>query len=101
MGGIEISRRRNRCRPLLHHRRSAAAALMAASMSAGFGYATQLDPTSFTSLGTFNVTSGGITFNTTSLLAITATQTFTGVSQAQAGGPNIAVFDFANFNLGS
>src|SRR5947209_5432258 len=74
--------------------RSAAAFASAAFGVAGVAHAAPLDPTSFASLGTLNVTSGSITINTDTL-GITGAATFNGGTVSQGGiNPDIAVFTF-------
>jgi autotransporter-associated beta strand protein len=60
--------------------------------------AAPLDPNAFTSLGTLDVTSGTLTINTDTL-GITGAAAFTGVSMAQSGGPEIAVFTFDDIDI--
>ena len=60
----------------------------------------QLDPNAFSSLGTLNITSGTLTINTDTL-AMSGAAAFTGVSIAQADGPQVAVFDFGSITIGS
>jgi fibronectin-binding autotransporter adhesin len=59
-----------------------------------------LNPLAFTSLGALSLNSGSITINTDTM-QITGAANFTGVSYAQSGGSNIAVFCFNNINLES
>ncbi len=62
-----------------------------------------LDPNSYASLGTLSITSGTLTFDTSALTVsgggsgLTST---TGVTQSQASGPIIAVFDFDDVSIG-
>jgi hypothetical protein len=63
-------------------------------------WAAPLDPNSFTSLGTLNVTAGTLNINTDTL-QISGAASFSGIQQSQVGGTNIAVFTFADINLGS
>jgi hypothetical protein len=58
-----------------------------------------LDPNAFTSLGTLNVSSGILTFNT-STLQVTGAASFTGVLHPQGPGlPDIAVFTFDDIDV--
>jgi autotransporter-associated beta strand protein len=66
----------------------------------------QLNPNSFQSIGTISTAfPTTIAFNTDTLTATvtspSGSTTFNGVAYAQAGGPPIAVFDFASITVGS
>ncbi len=60
----------------------------------------QLDPNTFTSLGTLNVSSGTLSINTDTL-TMSGAASFTGVALSQTGGPQVAVFDFSSITIGS
>src|SRR5262245_39150373 len=63
-----------------------------------------LDPLLYTSLGTLSVNSGTLMFNTDTLTVTGGGGgliSTTGVTQTQASGPTIAVFDFTNVSIGS
>ncbi|HZZ29473.1 MAG TPA: autotransporter-associated beta strand repeat-containing protein [Pirellulales bacterium] len=60
----------------------------------------QLNPNSYGSIGTLNVLSGTLAINTDTLTMSNAAS-FTGAALAQAGGPEIAVFDFSSITIGS
>lgn len=59
-----------------------------------------LNPLAFSTIGTLNVNSGSITINTDTL-GITGAATFTGVTFNPISGPQMAVFNFGNFNVGA
>lgn len=60
----------------------------------------QRDPNAFASLGTLNISSGTLTINTDTG-QMTGAASFTGAIATQAGGPQIAVFDFNSINIGA
>jgi autotransporter-associated beta strand protein len=58
----------------------------------------QLDPFSFSPIGSFSASSGSVVFNTDTLSVTGPGLSATGVNFNQPGGPSVAVFDFSSFS---
>ena len=73
------------------------------SLCVNSAFADSLDPLAYSPLGSLSASSGTLIFNTDTLTVTGALGlgSTTGVLQSQAGGPDTAVFDFSNVNIGA
>src|SRR5271170_2284089 len=74
------------------------------ALLSGVVHGAALNPGAYSSLGTLSVSSGTLVFNTNALTITgggAGLVSTSGVIQSQAGGPNVAVFDFSDVSVGS